>query len=57
MDSAWHASVAECNPAVVCASIAGFDSVGGAALPGYDLLVQAMSGLMSLTGDPLNSHV
>ena len=25
---------------------------GGADLPGYDLIVQAMSGLMSLTGDP-----
>jgi crotonobetainyl-CoA:carnitine CoA-transferase CaiB-like acyl-CoA transferase len=25
---------------------------GGAALPGYDLLAQAVSGLMSLTGDP-----
>ena len=24
----------------------------GAALPGYDLIVQAISGLMSLTGDP-----
>lgn len=47
-----YASIAECNPAVVYASITGFGSAGGAALPGYDLLVQAMSGLMSLTGDP-----
>ena len=27
-------------------------SAGGAALPGYDLMVQAMSGLMDLTGSP-----
>jgi crotonobetainyl-CoA:carnitine CoA-transferase CaiB-like acyl-CoA transferase len=31
----------------------GYEAVaGGASLPGYDLLVQGMSGLMSLTGDP-----
>ena len=40
------------NPRVVYASISGFGSGGGAHLPGYDLIVQAMSGLMSLTGDP-----
>ena len=45
-------SVAATNPAVIYASISGFGSGGGAALPGYDLIVQAMSGLMSLTGDP-----
>src|ERR1700710_181034 len=44
-------SVAESNPGVVYASITGFGSQpGGAALPGYDLIVQAISGLMSLTG-------
>ena len=47
-----YASVAERNPSVVYASISGFGSRGGASLPGYDLIVQAMSGLMSLTGDP-----
>jgi crotonobetainyl-CoA:carnitine CoA-transferase CaiB-like acyl-CoA transferase len=47
-----YASVAAANPAVVYASISGFGSGGGAALPGYDLIVQAISGLMSLTGDP-----
>jgi crotonobetainyl-CoA:carnitine CoA-transferase CaiB-like acyl-CoA transferase len=47
-----YASVAERNPSVVYASISGFGSGGGASLPGYDLIVQAMSGLMSLTGDP-----
>ncbi len=40
------------NGSVIYASISGFGSAGGAGLPGYDLLVQAMSGLMSLTGDP-----
>ena len=45
-------TVAATNPAIIYASISGFGSGGGAALPGYDLIVQAMSGLMSLTGDP-----
>ncbi|OLF13219.1 carnitine dehydratase [Actinophytocola xinjiangensis] len=40
------------NPRVVYASISGFGSGAGAHVPGYDLMVQAISGLMSLTGDP-----
>ena len=41
------------NRGVVYASISGFGSgPKGAALPGYDLIVQAISGLMSVTGDP-----
>ncbi|WP_418606991.1 CaiB/BaiF CoA transferase family protein [Georgenia sp. SUBG003] len=47
-----YESVAARNPAVVYSSISGFGSAEGAHLPGYDLIVQAMSGLMSLTGDP-----
>jgi crotonobetainyl-CoA:carnitine CoA-transferase CaiB-like acyl-CoA transferase len=47
-----YESVSADNPEVVYASISGFGSTGGAALPGYDLIVQAMSGLMSLTGSP-----
>lgn len=39
------------NPGLIYASISGFGTAGGASLPGYDLLVQAASGLMSLTGD------
>jgi crotonobetainyl-CoA:carnitine CoA-transferase CaiB-like acyl-CoA transferase len=45
-------SVSAGNPGVVYASITGFGAGAGADLPGYDLMVQAMSGLMSLTGDP-----
>ncbi|HLG62458.1 MAG TPA: CoA transferase [Ktedonosporobacter sp.] len=45
-------SVRKRNAAIIYASISGFGTAGGASLPGYDLIVQAMSGLMSLTGDP-----
>ncbi|HWS34156.1 MAG TPA: CoA transferase [Actinoplanes sp.] len=45
-------TVAAGNQKIVYASISGFGSGQGAALPGYDLMVQAISGLMSLTGDP-----
>ena len=45
--------VATGNPGVVYASISGFGTTErGRVLPGYDLIVQAMSGLMSLTGSP-----
>jgi crotonobetainyl-CoA:carnitine CoA-transferase CaiB-like acyl-CoA transferase len=47
-----YGSVAAGNPGVIYASITGFGRGAGAALPGYDLMVQAISGLMSLTGDP-----
>ncbi|MDX2296771.1 MULTISPECIES: CaiB/BaiF CoA transferase family protein [Streptomyces] len=40
------------NPGLVYCSVTGFGTDGGAALPGYDLLVQAMGGLMSVTGEP-----
>jgi crotonobetainyl-CoA:carnitine CoA-transferase CaiB-like acyl-CoA transferase len=47
-----YASVAAGNEKIVYASISGFGTRGGAGYPGYDLMVQAISGLMSLTGDP-----
>ncbi|HEY1351246.1 MAG TPA: CoA transferase [Ktedonobacteraceae bacterium] len=46
-----YESVQQQNPGVIYASISGFGTAQGASLPGYDLIVQAMSGLMSLTGD------
>lgn len=45
-------SVVTSNPAIIYSSISGFGTKEGAGLPGYDLLVQALSGLMSLTGSP-----
>lgn len=44
-----HESVARLNPACVYASISGFGP--GNPQPGYDLLVQGLSGFMSVTGD------
>lgn len=40
------------HPAIIYCSITGFGRTGGAELPGYDLLVQALGGLMSITGAP-----
>src|SRR5262249_5787299 len=45
-------AVKAANEGVIYASISGFGTGAGAKVPGYDLMVQAMSGLMSLTGDP-----
>jgi crotonobetainyl-CoA:carnitine CoA-transferase CaiB-like acyl-CoA transferase len=44
--------LAEANPGLVYCSITGFGRGPGAALSGYDLLVQAVGGLMSITGAP-----
>ncbi|MEJ6489083.1 CoA transferase [Leucobacter sp. USCH14] len=43
-------AVAAENPGVVFCSISGFGDTEGRDLPGYDLLVQAVGGLMSITG-------
>lgn len=47
-----YESLVQVNPALVYCSITGFGRAGGAKLPGYDLLVQALGGLMSITGEP-----
>lgn len=39
------------NPGLVYASISGFGDRSGADLPGYDFIVQALGGLMSITGE------
>ena len=45
-----YEAVAAQNPGVVYCSISGFGDAAGTELPGYDLLVQAVGGLMSITG-------
>jgi crotonobetainyl-CoA:carnitine CoA-transferase CaiB-like acyl-CoA transferase len=45
-------TVTAANAKIIYASISGFGTGAGAGYPGYDLMVQAISGLMSLTGDP-----
>jgi crotonobetainyl-CoA:carnitine CoA-transferase CaiB-like acyl-CoA transferase len=45
-------TVSAANPGIVYSSISGFGPGPGRDIPGYDLMVQAISGLMSLTGDP-----
>jgi crotonobetainyl-CoA:carnitine CoA-transferase CaiB-like acyl-CoA transferase len=47
-----YESAARDNAGLVYLSISGFGTAEGAWLPGYDLIVQAVSGLMSLTGNP-----
>ena len=47
-----YAAVSAQSPGVIYCSISGFGDAAGAALPGYDLLVQAVGGLMSITGSP-----
>ena len=48
-----YVSLAAINPRLVYCSITGFGQDGPyAARPGYDFIVQGMSGIMDLTGDP-----
>ena len=48
-----YASLSALNPGLIFCSITGFGQDGPyAARPGYDFVIQGMSGLMDLTGDP-----
>jgi crotonobetainyl-CoA:carnitine CoA-transferase CaiB-like acyl-CoA transferase len=47
-----YETLSERNGRLVFCSITGFGAGDGARLPGYDLLVQAVGGLMSITGAP-----
>ena len=45
--------LADINPAIVCVSLSGFGMSGPrVAEPGYDPILQALAGWMSVTGDP-----
>ncbi|MGQ0615448.1 MAG: CaiB/BaiF CoA transferase family protein [Acidimicrobiia bacterium] len=48
-----YAELAHLNPAIVCCSLTGYGMTGPrAAEPGYDYVVQGLTGWMSLTGEP-----
>lgn len=45
-------SLSRMNERLIYCSVTGFGGYGGATLPGYDFIVQAVGGLMSITGEP-----
>ncbi|MBV9490534.1 MAG: CoA transferase [Verrucomicrobia bacterium] len=48
-----YATLKSINPGLIYASISGFGQTGPwSQRPGFDLIAQAMSGIMSITGDP-----
>jgi len=48
-----YADLAPLNPRIVCCSLSGFGMTGPRrAEPGYDYVIQALAGWMSLTGEP-----
>lgn len=48
-----YPTISEANPKIIYASISGFGQYGPYAdRPGFDLVAQAMSGIMSVTGHP-----
>lgn len=48
-----HAGLSKVNPGLIYCSITGFGQTGPyAARAGYDFVIQGMSGLMSVTGEP-----
>jgi crotonobetainyl-CoA:carnitine CoA-transferase CaiB-like acyl-CoA transferase len=48
-----YETLKEINPRIIYASVSGFGQTGPYAMrPGYDLIAQGMSGVMSVTGEP-----
>jgi crotonobetainyl-CoA:carnitine CoA-transferase CaiB-like acyl-CoA transferase len=48
-----YADLKDVNPRIVCCSLTGFGMTGPrSAEPGYDYILQALAGWMSLTGEP-----
>ncbi len=48
-----YETLREINPRIIYASVSGFGQTGPyATRPGYDLIAQGMSGVMSVTGEP-----
>src|SRR5581483_1517649 len=47
-----HETIARANPRVIHCAISGFGEAGGRDLPGYAPIVQAVGGLMTITGPP-----
>lgn len=48
-----YPSLRDVNPRIVCCCLSGFGKSGPRATdPGYDFLIQALAGFMSLTGEP-----
>ena len=53
-----YEALREINPRIVCCSLSGFARSGSRAHePGYDYLIQAETGYMSMTGDPAGPPV
>lgn len=54
-----HASLEARNPRIISTSVSAYGQSGGpyGQQPGYDLTIQALSGVMSLTGEPDGSPV
>ncbi|WP_313812003.1 CaiB/BaiF CoA-transferase family protein [Glutamicibacter sp.] len=56
-----YEELSQLNPELIYVSVTGYGSKAGAKIPGYDFIVQALGGLMSITGeadaDPMKAGV